>query len=206
MRAHFTAIALCTVLVLSGCAGMDNAFLRSKGEHGAGAAAVPERAQRRFEQALASIDANRPVEALEGMESLWADYPYFSGPALNAALLHQRAEQLDLARTWFERALLANANNMEARNAFAVMLRQQGLFNEAKQQYESALAIAPEHAVTHYNIAILYDLYLGDKPAALAHISRYQALASDDSREVQGWIADLQRQAKQSNVTQEGGL
>ncbi len=49
-------------------------------------------------------------------------------------------------------------------------------------------------ADTHLNLGILYDLYRGEKKAALQHFSRYQELQLSDDRVVAGWIADLERQ------------
>jgi Tfp pilus assembly protein PilF len=167
-------------------------------------AAAPERVQARFDAGLQDMNAQAWSDALREMEALWHDYPEYSGPALNAALIHQRQSRPDLAEQWFQRSLQANQANLDAHNAFAVFLREQGRYEEAREQYQAALAIAPEHADTHFNLGILYDLYLGEKASAVDHFSRYQELTAGESRQVAGWIADLQRQLAQSHSS-EGG-
>ncbi|MFT7175684.1 MAG: hypothetical protein ACJAUG_001685 [Halioglobus sp.] len=48
--------------------------------------------------------------------------------------------------------------------------------------------------MTHRNLGILYDVYLGEKIKALRHFNRYQTLTGGADRKVKGWIVDLQRQ------------
>ena len=166
--------------------------------------AAPESVQARFDAGLQDMNAQAWSDALREMEALWHEHPQYSGPALNVALIHQRQSRPELAEQWFQRSLQSNQANLDAHNAFAVFLREQGRYDEAREQYQAALAIAPEHAATHFNLGILYDLYLGEKASAVDHFSRYQELTAGESREVAGWIADLQRQLAQSHPG-EGG-
>ena len=85
----------------------------------------------------------------------------------------------------------------------AIYLREHGRFPEAEAQYLQALAVRENHADTHRNIGVLYDLYLGDRERALQHFYRYQALSDEDTRRVSGWIADLERQP---TLLVQGGL
>lgn len=159
-----------------------------------GPADVPQDALERFYKALSIVDTERWEEALLSMQLLWEDYPQYAGPPLNAALIQQRQAQPAAARKWFLRALEANGESLDARNAYAVFLREQGDYEGAEEQYLAGLAISSEHAATHYNLGILYDLYTGKKSIALQHYEQYQALTGSEDRRVAGWIADLQRQ------------
>ncbi|TGD75631.1 tetratricopeptide repeat protein [Mangrovimicrobium sediminis] len=155
---------------------------------------VPAAAQARFDQGLAAMQAGRWSDALSLMADLWQDYPWLSGPPLDAALSCLQLQRPEEAERWFGRALEINPGNLDARNAYAIFLREQGRFGEAEAQYLEALATDDADATTHYNLGILYDLYLGRKPQALAHYSRYQELSGGDDRQMAGWIADLRRQ------------
>ena len=154
---------------------------------------ISPEAEARFSHGLRAMDAQNWPVALTAMDALWNEYPWLSGPPLNAALVHQHQGHSEEAETWFRRALQSNAGNIDARNAYAVFLRELGRFDEAEQQYLSALEIAGDDATTHFNLGILYDLYLGQKAQALEHYIRYQQIGDAD-RQVQGWVADLQRQ------------
>ena len=74
-----------------------------------------------------------------------------------------------------------------------LVIQEQGEFEAAEQEYLSALAIADDDPLTHHNIGILYDLYLGIPHLALTHYQRYQELTGEGDRRVAGWIVDLQR-------------
>ena len=65
--------------------------------------------------------------------------------------------------------------------------------------YRKALAADEGHVNSHRNIAILYEIYLGDKPKALQHYRRYLELVGGEQREVTLWIADLERRVKRSS-------
>ena len=158
------------------------------------AAPVSPEIQREFEQGVLAMEEQRWADALPVMESLWESYPWLSGPALNAALIYQQQGRLEQAEQWYMRAIESNQENLEARNEYAVFLRTCGRFRDAEVQYRDALARSTEHPETHYNIGILYDLYLGEKDLALQHFNRYQQLTGEEDRKVAGWIADLQRQ------------
>lgn len=78
-------------------------------------------------------------------------------------------------------------------NEAAIASREQGDFEQARDYYRRALKIADDDAITHHNLGILLDLYMGEPAAALEHYQRYQALTQNLDRTVAGWIALLQR-------------
>jgi tetratricopeptide (TPR) repeat protein len=57
----------------------------------------------------------------------------------------------------------------------AVLLEDQGRLPEAIERYLSALALDPEMADAHYNLARLYDLQ-GDAPHTIRHLRAFQRL------------------------------
>lgn len=95
---------------------------------------------------------------------------------------------------WLAQAFASDEAQLEAYNSYGIFLREQGRFADAEQAYLSALDVSASYPDTHRNIAVLYDLYLGEPEQALQHYHRYQKLTDADNREVAGWIADLERQ------------
>ena len=95
---------------------------------------------------------------------------------------------------WLAQVMASDEAQLAAHNQYGIFLREQGRFGEAEQAYLSALEISDNYPDTHRNIAVLYDLYLGDRERALRHYYRYQQLTDADERMVAGWIADLERQ------------
>ena len=83
---------------------------------------------------------------------------------------------------------------MGARYLIALSHRELGQFAEAEAVYRKALEMAPDNDKTHFNLGILYELYLFKPQAALEHYRRYQALQAWPDKKVAGWIAVLERQ------------
>lgn len=64
----------------------------------------------------------------------------------------------------------------------------------AVEEYKKALMYQPKDADAHYNLAIVNDEYLGNRPVALQHYKRFLALASEDPKatKVEQRILDLE--------------
>lgn len=103
-------------------------------------------------------------------------------------------QDMDQDQGWLTQAFASDEAQLQAYNSYGIFLREEGRFAEAEQAYLSALDISASYPDTHRNIAVLYDLYLGEPEQALQHYHRYQQLTGADNREVAGWIADLERQ------------
>ncbi len=83
----------------------------------------------------------------------------------------------------------------DAYNYLAIIYREQGSFKESETLYKQALQIWPGDAVLHKNLGILYELYLGRLPEALASYKQAQAINRGDKR-LNGWVKDLERRTK----------
>lgn len=156
--------------------------------------AVSSNAMARFNFSKTAMVQSSWEIAEEGLLTLVEDYPELSGPCLNLALVYRHANNNRQAEHWFKQSIARNRNNLLAYNQYGIFLREQGRFEQAEKTYQLALSVSEADADTHLNIGILYDLYRGDKKAALAHFNRYQALQHSEDRVVAGWIVDLERQ------------
>lgn len=158
---------------------------------------VSDAARQRFAAATAAMAAEDWSTARADLEWLVDEYPKLSGPYLNLALLHAAQGHVNEAEHFFQATLEVNDRNLEAYNQYAIFLRREGRFDESEQVYLAALETWNDHAETHRNLGVLYDLYRGDREKALQHYYRYQALTGGEDRVVAGWIIDLERQFTQ---------
>jgi tetratricopeptide (TPR) repeat protein len=149
--------------------------------------------QQQFAAALAAMERQEWTQAAQMLEELARANPRLSGIHLNAGLVYRAQGDMARAEAAFEQALAANDQNLDVYNELAILKRQQGAFAEAERLYQRALAVWPYHAPSHRNLAILYDLYLGQEQQALAHYLAYQQLLGEEDRQLTSWIADLQR-------------
>ena len=146
-----------------------------------------------YEQANAAIDAQQWQKAELILQELTVDYPQLSGPWLSLGLVYLNSERPQDAVAALDTAVAVNPDNLDAYNLKAYVLRTEGEFSAAESTYQQALAVWPEHAGSHLNLAILYDLYMGRFSDAARHYDSYQQLQPEPDRRVAGWQADLKR-------------
>ena len=78
-----------------------------------------------------------------------------------------------------------------ANNEYALLLRKQGRFIEARDVYENILRKYPKFALANKNLGVLCDIYMKDYQCALDAYQAYSAVTPDD-QEVGIWISDLE--------------
>jgi len=161
-----------------------------------------------FQEALLLKQQGNFSQAKDRFMALSEQHPKLSGIWLQLAMLikeqgqEQEQEKDDMEQKhqamlkYLKIAITTNPLNYLAHNELALVLRQQGQFQQALRHYDLALKSWPAFAPAYVNRGILYDLYMGEKSLALADYELYQALTNDDSRQLKGWIFDLQRQIK----------
>lgn len=155
---------------------------------------VSAAAQREFDAALEALDAEDWAQAETLLLAMTERYPELSGPWVNLARAYIEQAREDEAVVALEQALQVNPKNLEAYNQLALLKREAGEFDRARELYQQALDVWPFHAASHRNLGILLDLYLGEGQLALLHYRAYQQLQNEPEREMSGWIMDLERQ------------
>jgi tetratricopeptide (TPR) repeat protein len=78
-------------------------------------------------------------------------------------------------------------------------LREQGKFQDAERAYRKALATDPNHALAHYNLGVLLDVYLRKPAEALEQYEQYQSSLAAPDETVGRWIVDLRRRSGNGN-------
>ena len=146
-----------------------------------------------FTDAQAAMNNKQWPQAEKLLLQLTAQAPTLSGAFLNLGMVYQAQENFEKAEAAFNQAITANKNNLDAYNQFAIFKRERGDFVAAESLYKQALVVWPFHPVSHKNIGILYDLYMGKPEQAVQHYQAYQQLLSEPDKEVNGWIVDLER-------------
>lgn len=148
--------------------------------------------QQAYLQALAAQQAQQWQQALPLWQQLQAQLPNYPGVLYNLALVQLQLNQLDNAQQTVQQLLKHSPKAVEGYNLSGAIARNQGQFREAEKQYLAALAIVPDHANAHKNLAFLYDLYLAEPSKARQHYERYQALTNDE--QVKLWLGVLPQQ------------
>lgn len=154
---------------------------------------LSEQVEVNFHDAVASMQQKNWDHAEAVLKQLAEKNPKLSGVYLNLGIVYRNKGDTEKAAAEFNRAISANLKNVDAYNQLAVLKREAGDFNAAEVLYQKALGVWPYYPEGHKNIAILYDLYLGKPEQALPHYQAYQQLLSSPDKQVDSWVADLQR-------------
>lgn len=152
-----------------------------------------EQVEVNFQDAANAIQQKNWTRAETVLTSLAEKNPQLSGVHLNLGIVYKAKGDSEKAVAEFNRAITANSRNVEAYNHLAVLKREAGDFAAAESLYQKALNIWPFYPDGHKNLAILYDLYLGKPEQALPHYLAYQQLLPAPDKQLDSWIAELQR-------------
>jgi Flp pilus assembly protein TadD len=152
-----------------------------------------EALKKQFAQAVASMQDGQDKLATALFTVIAKQHPQLASPHTNLGILLFREGQMAEAEAAFKDALQRDDKDFVAANYLGMIYRNLGRFADAQAAYEKALAAKPDYAYAHLNLAILYDLYLGDLSKALDHYQQYQQSAGDSDQQLSGWLADLQQ-------------
>lgn len=175
---------------------------------GAGAAAVPPaaapvvtaapefpaRLTTQLERAVQLAESGQQQDAELEFRQLIEAAPQTGAPAYDLGVLLRAGNRLEDAEAAFATAVQRSPRSALPQVALGVVRRERGDFAGALQAYRAALAIDPEYAPAHRNVAVLQDMYMGEPAAALPAYERYQALTGEE-RPVTSWIADVKQRA-----------
>ena len=98
------------------------------------------------------------------------------------------------AQKHYQQGLMINPNNINGYTALATVQRLQGQYHHAQNTLAKALALWPDFPEAHYNISILFDVYLNQTDKAKQHLDAYILLSGGDE-ESQQWRQQLSKQA-----------
>jgi tetratricopeptide (TPR) repeat protein len=154
---------------------------------------ISEQVDINFRAAVVAMQQKNWDFAESTLKKLAEKNPKLSGVHLNLGIVYRNKGNAEQAAEQFNLAINANMKNVDAYNQLAVLKREAGDFAAAESLYQKALGVWPFYPEGHKNIAILYDLYLGKPEQALPHYQAYQQLLPAPDKQVDSWVADLQR-------------
>ncbi|HET7811992.1 MAG TPA: tetratricopeptide repeat protein [Steroidobacteraceae bacterium] len=162
----------------------------------------PARATSDFARAQQLMRSGDATQAILEFQVMTQSYPDLSGPYANLGILYRNTNQLAEAEAALAKAAEHAPWDAATLTEYGVTLRQAGKFAEARAAYEKALAVNPDYAPAHRNLAVLLDLFLEDPLTAQAEFETYKTLTGED-KPVSGWIAELRSRNKVSNKAAE---
>lgn len=151
---------------------------------------IGERVRVQYYEALNLLNDGKLEQGIAMLEEIAEAAPLVTAPRIDLGMAYHQQGDLEAAERNLLQALTLNANHPVAHNELGIVYRKTGRFAEAKQRYESAIAVYPGYHHARRNLAILCDLYLADPNCALEQYEAYMTTVPADA-EASMWIADL---------------
>ncbi len=122
-----------------------------------------------------------------------SDRPELAGPYANLAVIALKNNEPGKALELVKLSLTRNPKLAEALNLLAYLEQISGEIKSAEKHYKEAIANKNNYAIAHYNIALLYDIYLQDIEKAIPHYERYMSLTNNKDKSTADWLEQIKR-------------
>lgn len=145
---------------------------------------LPEATVTLFAEGVAALQGGQYAQAVTLLEQVIEAEPDLSAPYIDIAWAYRKLDSPQQAEENLQKALAIIPGHPQASNEYALLLRTQGRFVEAKEIYDQALAAYPEYLPLYRNLGILCDLYQNDPSCALHQFEQYLQIdpVADDIR------------------------
>jgi tetratricopeptide (TPR) repeat protein len=160
--------------------------------------------QQDYDAAIAALKAGEAKQAMELLIQVSRQAPEKPYVFTNLGLAYLQLQEYEPSESAFRQALEYDDDDAVAYNHLGILQRQQGLFSDARRSYQRAIDIDDDYAGAHLNLGILFDIYLQELDKALAQYQKYQALISQEDKQVAGWIVDIERRLKSAANQSQG--
>lgn len=141
----------------------------------------PELGHARATRGVLLLEQGKPREAAADLQRAANALPRDSRVLTRLAMAYARSEKPDLARKYFEYALLRDGKNAEAHFGLALLLQQAGATKKASTLFDRALALAPGNSRFSKGAAHLASVK-GDRKAAARLLARARRAARTEQQ------------------------
>ena len=184
---------LFTAIILTACATTDKNDDSSNQTSGLNPNIQSSDEINQFKKATALLNNNNLDAAKELFTSLKNDRPDFAGTYANLAIIELRKNKPAVALDLVNQSLHKNPNFSQALNLLAYLEQIRGDFKSAENNYKKAIENNPNYSIAHYNLALLYDIYLQDIEKAIPHYERYMELTNNKDKTTADWLDQIKR-------------
>lgn len=145
----------------------------------------------KFERGLSALSSRDYARARRIFGEIIKAEPGLSGPYANLALIDFKQAKYSQASKQVNRAIELNPLQSQAYHLRAQIQLKQGEIKKARDDYRRAIELNPKYLNAHYNLALLYDIYLQEIALAIDHYEIYQSLLVKKDDIVEEWINHL---------------
>lgn len=145
-----------------------------------------------YTKALIALNNNELDKAQKLFTKMSQLQPDIAESWANLALISVKKSQYQEAQNFVKMTLQKKPKMVEALNLMASLEQRKGNIIAAKSLYQEALTYNPNYSLAHYNLALIYDMYLQDIPNAINHYQLYLKNTKNKDKQTSEWLAGLQ--------------
>jgi len=145
----------------------------------------------KYEKGLIALNNNEITEAERTFNEFLADKPDLAGPYTNLALIQFKKKNYEQSLELVNRALLRNPEQAQAYQLRGQIFLTRKKIHDAKKDYVKAIELKPDYINAHYNLALLYDIYLQEIALAIKHYEIYLSLIKKPDEATREWVNHL---------------
>ncbi len=145
----------------------------------------------KYKEGLIALSYNDNDKAESIFNDFLEDKPEFAGPYTNLALIQFKKKNYEQSLELVNKALQRNPQQAQAYQLRAQILVSKGKIHDAENDYKKAIELKPDYINAHYNLALLYDIYLQEIALALKHYETYLSLIKKPDDATQEWVNHL---------------
>ena len=188
---------MAVTLVILGCSNNPTSSKRADQKNDTTESSLEELAI--YQDAIIALNDGDLGKAEQLFLEMSTRQPNLSGPWANLALIQVKKGNLALADSYVKNALDKNSTMPQALNLSGYLAQRQGDINQAKSYYLQAITQKSDYALAHYNVALIYDVYLQDIEAAISHYQLYLSHIEQKDKATEDWLENLQATMAASN-------
>ncbi len=145
----------------------------------------------KYKSGLIALSNNDDSKAERIFNDLLEDHPELAGPYTNLALIQFKKKDYALSLELVNKALQRNPEQAQGYQLRAQIFLARGKIIDAKKDYIKAVQLKPDYINAHYNLALLYDIYLQEITLAIKHYETYLSLLKETDEATQEWVNHL---------------
>lgn len=153
-----------------------------------------------YKSAIIALNNNELDKAEQLFITMSERQPNIAGSWANLALISIKKTDLTQAEVYAKTALAKNPNMPQALNLSGYLAQKKGEINKAKSYYLKAISHKSDYALAHYNVALLFDIYLQDIAKAIEHYQFYLAYSEQKDENTENWLEGLKATMAANNT------
>jgi len=156
-------------------------------------APLAEKDRTAYTNALAELEKGNAKEAAAALTKIANANPGYLNVWINLATANYKLKDLEATKRAIVQAHQLQPTSAEINNIRGLISTEEGRYKDAEQLYLAALKLDPKNANTHYNLALLYDIYYQDLPQAISHYESYLSLSNQKDEQTEAWRDELKQ-------------